>query len=599
MLLSGASVARHRRALVGRSPGTSCRYVAVMATPRATDASPSEPRRPNLVLLVTDQQRTAMHWPDQSGWLEALAPNDAELRRTGLSFTHACTATAMCSPSRASFLTGTYPSRHGVTLTLTDGKLRPDPRQLPAVLREMARLAASGEVPRERLARAFLRGLLRLGPRAGNEPELPAGMPTLGTRLREAGYTVVYKGKWHLTAPLAGGHAWGQADAERLDRDFGFGGWEPPDAGENVEPSHFGGGDAGRSGEGWDEDYIRQVEAFLARPDLPEPFCLIVSLVNPHDVLGYPASYEAGGYRREQFSGLDVPLPPTIDESLAEKPAVHSLMKLGQISYIGPLRTRQAQRDYVSFYAHLHGLVDEKIGRLLAALGDAGEPRSLRARTIIARISDHGEMGLSHGGLRQKMFNAYEETIRVPLVISNPLLFRHGAETCAPASLVDLVPTLLGVAGAPAKGTLDGTSLCGVLRAHATSDPEEVRAAGVELSGVLGAAPERSTHEHSLFTYDDHQAATAQQEAPGQPNRVRCVRERRWKYAVYLDPAGRIAPEYELYDLEADPIEASNLLERDSGRARTPAAAIERKRLEEALAAACARTGTPAPRLTG
>jgi len=274
-------------------------------------------------------------------------------------------------------------------------------------------------------------------------------------------------------------------------------------------------------------------------------------------------------------------------------------MKLGQISYIGPLQTRQAQRDYVSFYAHLHGLVDEKIGRLLAALGNAGEPRSLRARTIIARISDHGEMGLSHGGLRQKMFNAYEETIRVPLVISNPLLFRHGAETCAPASLVDLVPTLLGVAGAPAKGTLDGTSLCGVLRAHATSDPEEVRAAGVELSGVLGAAPELATHEHSLFTYDDHQAATAQQEAPGQPNRVRCVRDRRWKYAVYLDPAGRIAPEYELYDLEADPVEASNLLERDSGRARTPAAAMERKRLEEALAAACARTGTPAPRLTG
>jgi arylsulfatase A-like enzyme len=113
----------------------------------------------------------------------------------------------------------------------------------------VGRLAVSGEVPRGRLGRVFLRGLLGWGRNGRHEPELPAGAPTLGTRLREAGYPVVYKGKWHLTAPLAGGHDWGRADAERIERDFGFGGWEPPDAGENVEPSHFGGGNAGRSAE--------------------------------------------------------------------------------------------------------------------------------------------------------------------------------------------------------------------------------------------------------------------------------------------------------------------------------------------------------------
>src|SRR5271167_3840 len=104
-------------------------------------------RRPNLVLLITDQLRAPMHWPEEPGWLEALTPNDAELRRTGLSFTQACTATAMCSPSRASFLTGTYPSRHGVTLTLTTGDLRPNPRHFPATVREVGRLAGSGEAP--------------------------------------------------------------------------------------------------------------------------------------------------------------------------------------------------------------------------------------------------------------------------------------------------------------------------------------------------------------------------------------------------------------------------------------------------------------------
>ena len=556
-------------------------------------------RRPNLVLLITDQQRTPMHWPDEPGWLDALTPHDAELRRTGVSFTQACTASAMCSPSRASFLTGTYPSRHGVTLTLTNADLQPDPRNLPDILREVGTLAVTGEVPRTRLATNFARGLLRLGPEGGNEPELPADVPTLGTRLRDAGYTVVYKGKWHLTAPLAGGHDWGAADTERLGREFGFGGWEPPDAGENADETHFGGGNAGRTGEGWDEDYTRQVEAFLARADLPEPFCLVVSLVNPHDVLGYPGSYAAGGYRREDFAGLGVQLPPSVDETLEEKPAVHSLMKLGQTSYLGALGSREQQLDYVNFYAHLQGLVDDKIGRLLGALGDATDPGSLRARTVIARISDHGELGLSHGGLRQKMFNAYEETLRVPLVVSNPLLFPGGAETDTPASLIDLVPTLLGLAGAPADGTLDGASLCGILARHASPDREAVRASGVDFGGVLDAAPADAVADHVLFTYDDHQAGTARQEAPGQPNRVRCVREARWKYAVYLDPAGRVAPEYELYDLEADPDETLNLVGVRTGRGRSRAAERERRRLEEVLAAECARTDTPAPRLAG
>jgi len=64
-------------------------------------------------------------------------------------------------------------------------------------------------------------------------------------------------------------------------------------------------------------------------------------------------------------------------------------------------------------------VVDEKIGRVLNALGDVGDPDSLRSRTVIFRCADHGEMGLSHGGLRQKAFNTYEETIHIPLVISN------------------------------------------------------------------------------------------------------------------------------------------------------------------------------------
>jgi len=548
--------------------------------------------RPNLLVIVTDQQRAPMHWPREPGWLDALTPTDAELRRTGVSFTNACTATAMCSPSRASFLTGAYPSRHGVTLTLTEGDLHPDPRSLAATLRELSALAVSGEAPRRTLAGAFVRGALRLGPKGGGEPELPAGIPTLGSRLGEAGYTVAYKGKWHLTTPLAGHGAWGSADAARLERDFGFPGWEPPDAGENTDPAGFGGGTAGASREGFDEDYTRQAERFLATA--PEPFCLIVSLVNPHDVLAYPSSYTSGGYRRERFSGLPVELPATAGEDLRDKPTAHAMLKLGQTSYLGPLRTHAERLDYVRFYAYLHSLVDAKIGRLLAALGDPGDPRSLRARTIVTRFSDHGEMGLSHGGLRQKMFNAYEETIRVPLVFSNPLLFPRGAEQAAAVSLVDVVPTLLGLAGAPLDGTLDGASLGGVLAGRAAPEREALRACGADFGGVLDAAPTDGVRDHALFTFDDHQAATARQDTVPQPNRVRAVRGERWKYAAYVDPSGRVAPEHELYDLEADPDEALTLVEKDSGRGRTAAARAALPELREALAAACRDTGMDA-----
>ncbi|MEA2377452.1 MAG: choline-sulfatase [Thermoleophilaceae bacterium] len=530
--------------------------------------------KPNLVLLVTDQQRAPQHWARDQAWLDELMPNDAELRRTGISFTRAFTATAMCSPSRASFLTGTYPSRHGVTLTLTEGDLFPDKRNVPDVLRAVARLARSGEVPRLRLARSFLRGLLRLGPKSGNEPELPPGIDTLATLLRDRGYHVALKGKWHLSKPV-NGREWSAADPERIERDYGFADWEPPDAGGDAKAHTFGGGNAGVTHEGWDEDYTRQMEEWLAQERLPEPFCLVFSLVNPHDVLGYPSSFEEGGYTADLFRELNLPLPPTVDEDLREKPTVHSLMKLGQTAYIGALPNERARRDYVNFYAYLHRVVDEKIGRLLAALGDPADPDSLRSRTVIARTSDHGELGLSHGGLRQKMFNGYEESIRVPLVISNPVLFPEPRQSDALVSLVDLVPTLLGLSGDPA---------------------EPQRFDGLDLGPILSGAGE-SVRDAVLFTYDDHQAGTAFQDVPGQPNRIRCVRDARWKYAVYLDPSGEAAPEYELYDLDSDPHERLNLVDKRTGRGRNEQAERERLRLHERLERACAASGTLTPPL--
>ena len=533
-------------------------------------------RPPNLILLITDQQRQPQHWPEDPAWLDQLMPNDAELRRTAMTFSHGFTATAMCSPSRASMLTGKRPSRHGVTLTLTEGDLWPDHRHAPVALRMFATLAARRQIPARRLLGSFVRNTLRLPPRSGHEPELPPGIDTVATLLRKSGYHVALKGKWHLSKPLHDGE-WSEDDPPRIERDYGFSEWQPPDAGGDTKAEHFGGGNVGTSGEGWDEDYTRQAEAWLSQEALPEPFCLIFSLVNPHDVLGYPGSYIAGGYEPGEFRDLGVPLPATLDEDLARKPDVQALSRVGMDNYLGPLVDRQAQQDYVDFYAHLHRVVDEKIGRLLGALGDPDDLGSLRSRTVIVRTSDHGEMGLAHGGLRQKVFNAYEETVRVPFVVSNPRLFPQPRASDALVSLLDIVPTFLSLArGGVRPESLDGHDLVPLL----VGETDAVRDA-------------------VLFTYDDHQAGTALQDPSGQPNRIRCVRDRRYKYAVYLDPYDRARPEYEMYDLETDPYEVHNLLDKRSGRAHATAHERERERLAQRLLELCEESGTLTPRLPG
>ena len=532
------------------------------------------PEQPNIVLVITDQQRETQHWPEDPRWLAELCPHEAQLRAHAMSFTRAFTATAMCSPSRACLMTGKRPSRHGVTLTLTEGDLWPDRRNAPAALQTALRQGVSGEIPRGRLARSFMRTALRLGPKSGHEPELPPGIDTLATLLRGRGYHVAMKGKWHLSKP-AGGEHWGEGDPERIERDYGFAEWEPPDAGGDTKAHNFGGGNAGLSLEGWDEDYTRQMESWLASADLPEPFCLVFSLVNPHDVLGYPGSYLPGGYVTDEFRGLGVPLPPTIEEDLREKPAVQALSRLGMDNYLGPLPDRQAEQDYVDFYAYLHHVVDRHLGRLLRALGPPEDETSLRSRTIVIRTSDHGEMGLSHGGLRQKVFNAYEETIRVPLVVSNPRLFPRPRQSDALVSLLDILPTCLGIAGPGERPhSLDGEDLATLIHGHAPAVRDAV-----------------------LFTYDDHQAGTALQDASGQPNRVRCVRDERYKYAAYLDPDGRAEPEYELYDLHEDPLEVRNLLHVRGGAPREPRNRELHERMAATLSRLCTDSGTLAPRL--
>jgi choline-sulfatase len=186
----------------------------------------------------------------------------------------------------------------------------------------------------------------------------------------------------------------------------------------------------------------------------------------------------------------------------------------------------------VRFYAYLQQLVDRDITVLLNMLDAQG----LTQNTLIFRLADHGEMALSHG-LVEKGFNAYDESINVPLIISNPQLFPSPVMTRELAGHVDLLPTVASVAG--------------------VLDQYPGRFKGLDLSPLF-TAPDQSLRDAIHFTFDDVTEEMLRGMPSGLPCFIRALRTKRWLYAVYYPKDGSQF-ECELYDLEKDPDEKLNL----------------------------------------
>jgi hypothetical protein len=160
--------------------------------------------------------------------------------------------------------------------------------------------------------------------------------------------------------------------------------------------------------------------------------------------------------------------------------------------------------------------------------------------TVVIRTADHGEMGLCHGGLRQKNFNAYEETLRVPLVFSNPKLFPHRRKSQQLVSHVDLLPTMAGLFGAPRRA-------------------RNPKWAGVDYSRQVLGKSHKQVQDRIVFTFDDWQAGQASGPYVPAPNHIVTVREKRWKLSKYYDADGKKKAQWEMYDLKNDPLERKNL----------------------------------------
>ena len=457
---------------------------------------PRQPERPNILFLMADQYR----W-DALGSVNPLVktPNLDSLAGRGVRFGRATVNAPMCVPSRYSMMTGLYPSQVGV--------------------RHNAQMCPTDE-------------------------DLP--VPVLAQRLREAGYQTAGFGKthWYLGEDLApnipvktstrGFEVRAQRNTDepgRVEPGAVQMGHECPKeyAALAAETRPFGTGETVAAYKGFTSSVPPEehTEAWLTDKALEfldggrdegKPFFVYLSFDFPHAPFNVPPGYE------ELYDVDEIPPRPTPPEgaNLAGH-AGEEWWRWGE--WLRETTPQERRRSTLRYYA-LCSYVDDQFGRVLDRLEEMAEAEN----TFVVFTSDHGEM---LGDRRRfSKYCLYEGSVRVPLMVAGPGIPAHlrGTVDDRPAELVDVLPTLLSVAGEATPPEFPGTSLL----------DEPVRAGCFAEMHGMG--------------YEKVQKAPAYM-----------WRTRDWKLIIYLpgDVAGAGLREArgELYDLRADPHEYKNLYE--------------------------------------
>ncbi len=329
-----------------------------------------------------------------------------------------------------------------------------------------------------------------------------------------------------------------------------------------------------------------------------EPWLTVCSFLNPHDDSLFGVIALAQGLRYHPSEVPTVAQSPTHEEDLSTKPSC-------QQSYTDTWGKIVAPQPWIEthlkFYYQMQAAVGEQITRVLDAL----QASKAYENTIVVFSSDHGDLQGAHGGMHEKWHCAYDEALRVPFVVSSPLLPAGPRELSIPTNHADLIPTLLGLVG------IDQDEVLPALQAdHVDARP----LVGRDLSDAIRAAMPAAPSEPILFTTDDeisegsmkpaspfqrvarlaHVFATVKQpnhletviaevDVGGEPHLVKFSRYydngQFWTVPGERDERidGRKTvtvtepepDEYELYDLTLDPIEQNNLAHPSNADDRT------------------------------
>lgn len=365
----------------------------------------ADQQRPNIVFILADD----LGWRDLSNEGSEFyeSPHIDRIAATGMKFTRGYATCQVCSPSRASILTGKYPPNHGITTWIGD---------------------RSGEAWRKTNRHDAL-----LPP--DYDHNLRADEITLAETLRDAGYKTFFAGKWHL----GGEGSWPTDHGFQINK----GGWHvgSPNGGyfspwnnPNLKP--------GPAGESLPMRLGQETAAFI-EANKNEPFLAYLSFYSVHG----PIQTTPELWKKYQQKAVAM--------GLADK----------RFQFDRRLGVRQVQDCPI--YAGMIESMDDAVGLVLAKLDDLG----LAENTIVCFTSDNGGVSsgdafaTSNVPLRGGKGRQWEGGIREPFYIKAPGVTNAGTVTTILASGIDWYPTLLDLAGVdvPAQQHVDGVSLVPVL----------------------------------------------------------------------------------------------------------------------------------------
>lgn len=501
------------------------------AADAADTADTAAKRRPNLLLIMTDQQ--SLSGVQGYGNPVVRTPNVARLGAEGVLCEDFYISAFPCTPARSVLVTGQWAHTTGIVI---------------------------------------------------NKVELPNDHPSLGHHFREAGYRTHYVGKWHLGGEVyrgvevASGVLDGRVAVSRGPSGFVF---EKAQGGLGEDGPNGGFKDTYIGGWNHYKQYLRDVGlggytrdpwvgAHQQRPSAPDdksaysqipaahhmsaflagsmenvirnaagtetPWMGVLSFYGPHLPVAPPRPWH------ERYALGDVPLPANFNDTLAGKPP----SQRADPAYVRP-RWKEAQvRDYIRRYWGFCSYVDEQLGRVLAALDETGQMDD----TVVVFTSDHGDMVGEHGMIYKLSTCGYDALIRVPLIVRYPARLKAGVRIEGFVEQIDLLSTLLDLAGIqPRKAAQEEARIQGRSFAALLEGKGEPHESDVQVDMMNRCWTVRTASHKAVFHWANRQGA-------------------------------------ELYDLAADPGEITNLAAKSAQR---PVLAALLERMDDRLA----RSGHP------
>ncbi len=428
---------------------------SLLASTSAAAMAAQRPKPRNIIFILTDDHRyDAMGFLKGQSFLET--PHLDAMARNGVHAPNAFVTTALCSPSRASILTGQYAHKHRVV---------------------------------------------------DNDNPIPSGTTFFPQLLQsQANYQTGFFGKWHM----GGVGDEPQAGFDRWVSFRGQGTYKPSPNGLNIDGKHV-------PQKGYITDELTDYAIdWLDKTDSKRPFFMYLSHKAVH------AEFEPAPRHKGKFAGKTFVYPKSyaIPTAAQDQPAWVRNQRNSWHGVEYPYHSTLKIDEYYQRYAETLCGVDDSVGRVMEWL----RTKNLLESTLVIYMGDNGFAFGEHGLIDKR--TAYEESMRVPMLLQCPELFGRGKKLNEVVANIDIAPTCLEAAGLSATPIMQGKSF-------------------------LGLAQGKKTEWRDGLLYEYYW----ERSFPQTPT-IHAIRGDRYKYIRYQG----LWDVDELYDLQGDPFEMQNLI---------------------------------------